>query len=185
MTDGLRDVCIRPCAETKWKRTLNYVFRCVKYSGKTKFSHPSLLVQVDSYVGDTKFSKFGRGQQVVLLGLAHLDHALWLNQMSLQYVMLQQKHCIRQFKGFLLLCNVLGVQDCTFVFSVKNTCILYWTRNDKVFKPGACPQPAKLWALTWFTEIVFVKVCVCVCVCTYLSIYLCLSIRTHVSKIVK
>ena len=51
-----------------------------------------------------------------------------------------------------------------------------------VFKPGARPQPAegRLWACAWFTEIVFVKVCVC----TYLPIYLCLSVRTHVSKIV-
>ena len=40
-----------------------------------------------------------------------------------------------------------------------------------IFKPCA-----------WFTEIVFVKVCVCVPI--YLPIYLCLSVRTHVSKIV-
>ena len=52
------------------------------------------------------------------------------------------------------------------------------------FKPGARPQPAegRLWACAWFTVIVSVKVCVCVPI--YLPIYLCLSVRTHVSKIV-
>jgi len=38
-------------------------------------------------------------------------------------------------------------------------------------KPSARPQPAKgrLWAVDWFTDIVFIKLCVC----TYLSTYVC------------
>ena len=50
-------------------------------------------------------------------------------------------------------------------------------------KPGAPPQPAfgRLWVRAWFTEIVLRKVCVC----TYLSMYLCLSVRTHMSKTFK
>ena len=65
------------------------------------------------------------------------------------------------------------------LFTIIVTNIFVQNLHDRhLFKPGARPQLAegRLWARVWFTEIVFVKVCVCT--------YLCLSVRTHVSKIV-
>ena len=38
------------------------------------------------------------------------------------------------------------------------------------------PKEGQLWARAWFTEIVFVKMRV------YLPTYVCLSVRTHVTK---
>jgi len=48
------------------------------------------------------------------------------------------------------------------------------------FKKTRCMHKGQLWALAWFTKIVFGKVCVYVCL--YVCIYVCLSFRTHVSK---
>ena len=56
---------------------------------------------------------------------------------------------------------------------------MVWSQNV-VIKPLTHPQPAKgqLWALAWFTEIIFVKVSLCV------PAYLCFSVCTHMSKMV-
>ena len=74
------------------------------------------------------------------------------------------------------MCRTLASRAGLFTSIVsKPQYLIYAVLISPIFKPGLHPQPA-FGALTWFTEIVFVKVCVCVCVCvcvrTYLSIYL-------------